>query len=129
MNYYTKQATDFKTFLLYLFILWAGVGVHAFHSVPLSGDTLKKQVLSFHRVGPEDQTQISGLGGKCFYLLNSPASPHCPVFILLYFILLCRYFAFIHVCTSHACPVPMAARRELSCRFWNPTWFPGSKED
>lgn len=45
-------------------------------SVWRSEDNLEKLALSFYHAGPGTWTQVFGLGGKYFYLLNN--QPHLP---------------------------------------------------
>jgi hypothetical protein len=42
----------------------------------VSVDRLRETILSFHHIGPQDQTQVTKPSGKSLYLLSHRACPH-----------------------------------------------------
>lgn len=59
--------------------MWVYGHAHATAQLKCSQkDNFAEFGLSFHHVGPTDQTLIARCGGKCLYLLSYLTGPHLP---------------------------------------------------
>lgn len=79
-----------------------------YHSIymQMSEGNLQESVISIYHVGPREGTQVSRLGGKHFYMVNScfHGSFFMCLNFLIYFYFVCvGRFASRYVCVPHTC--------------------------